>query len=220
VLDHQATEDAIAAARAAAQQTTMNQFANFSQQRNFALATATTDWVLFIDPDERATPALCDEIVGVIARKGAAAWRVPRRNVLFGREVRHTGWWPDYQTRLFRRAGAKYDELRKVHEVPAVDGETYTLLNPLIHYNYRSWGQFYKKQRSYAPLEAQALYSGGTRARLRSLLGQPAREFHRRFVQYEGWRDGLLGLALSAAMALYRFEVYRQLFKIQRSGVE
>jgi hypothetical protein len=143
---------------------------------------------------------------------------VPRRNFLFGREVRNTGWWPDYQIRLFRRVGVRYDEARKVHELPLIEGETCTLLNPLIHYNYRTWKQFVDKQRAYAPLEAQALYAGGNRARLKSLLGQPVREFFRRFVQYNGWRDRLTGLALSLAMAAYKFEVYRQLLKLQGKG--
>lgn len=217
VLDHQADDPTIAVAQSTAERAVMNRFDNFSQQRNFALDTATTDWVFFIDADERATPALCEEIIEVTGRNSAGAWRVPRRNFLFGKEVRNTGWWPDYQTRLFFREGTRYDESRKVHEFPVIEGETHTLLNPLIHYNYRSWRQFIKKQRAYAPLEAQALYNDGTRARLRSLIGQPLREFVRRFLQYKGWRDGLLGLALSLAMSVYKFEVYRQLRKLART---
>jgi glycosyltransferase involved in cell wall biosynthesis len=218
VLDHQADEETADAARRVADQVVTNIFENFARQRNFALDTAATEWVFFIDPDERASPDLCEEIIRVINRNTCGAWQVPRRNFLFGREVRNTGWWPDYQIRLFRRDGVRYDEARKVHELPLIKGEACTLLNPLIHYNYRTWKQFVDKQRAYAPLEAQALYAGGNRARLKSLLGQPVREFFRRFVQYNGWRDGFMGLALSLAMAAYKFEVYRQLHKIQGSG--
>jgi glycosyltransferase involved in cell wall biosynthesis len=218
VLDHQADEATAAAAHRAAERVVTNRFEHFAGQRNFALSYADTEWVFFIDADERATPELCGEIARAITGRECGAWRVPRQNIFFGREVRHTGWWPDYQVRLFRRAGTRYDETRKVHELPTLDGETCTLLNPLVHYNYRSWGQFIEKQRGYAPLEAQALYAGGARARPRSLVGQPAREFWRRFVQYRGWKDGLLGLALSVAMSAYKFEVYRRLRALQRSS--
>ena len=220
VLDHDADAATVAAANRAAGRVASNRFENFASQRNFALGLASTDWVFFIDADERATHGLCDEIAQAINTKKCAAWRVPRRNIFFGGEVRHAGWWPDYQVRLFRRQGTHYDEARKVHELPAVPGEICTLLNPLIHYNYRSWRQFIEKQRAYAPLEAQALHAGGHHARLRSLLGQPAREFLRRFVLYQGWKDGLLGFALSLAMAVYKFDVYRRLRRLRHSNQE
>jgi hypothetical protein len=141
---------------------------------------------------------------------------MPRRNFLFGHEMRHTGWWPDYQLRLMRPALSHYDDSRQVHEFPAVTGEIYSLLNPLIHFNYASWGQFISKQRAYAPLEAAALYSEGVRARPVSLIGQPLRELHRRLVTYHGWRDGNQGILLSIAMAVYRFDVYRRLLQLNR----
>lgn len=213
VLDHQADTATSQVARTVAQRVLTNTFENFASQRNFALSQASTDWVLFIDPDERATPELCGEIVRRLDGT-CNAWRVPRRNLLFGHEVRYTGWWPDYQIRLMRREGTHYNEARKVHEVPVISGEVCPLMNPLIHFNYRTWRQFIAKQRSYAPLEAQALHAEGTQAHLRSLIGQPVREFARRFFQYQGWRDSLLGLALSLAMAAYKFEVYRQLRKL------
>jgi glycosyltransferase involved in cell wall biosynthesis len=191
-------------------------FENFSRQRNYALELAQTDWVLFIDADERLTPALCSEIATVVERGLGAGWQIPRRNFLFGREMRHTGWWPDYQVRLIRPSVSHYDDTRHVHEFPIVSGETYTLLNPLIHFNYESWAQFFSKQRAYAPLEAQALYNDGVRARPRSLLGQPLRELQRRFITYQGWRDGIQGLALSIAMAVYKADVYRRLLAEDR----
>jgi hypothetical protein len=130
--------------------------------------------------------------------------------------MRHTGWWPDYQVRLIRPSVSHYDDTRHVHEFPVVSGETYTLLNPLIHFNYENWAQFFSKQRTYAPLEAQALYNDGVRARPRSLLGQPLRELQRRFITYQGWRDGIQGLALSIAMAVYKADVYRRLLAEDR----
>ncbi len=191
-------------------------FENFSRQRNYALGLAETDWLLFIDADERLTPALCDEIATILRRGSGAGWRVSRRNFLFGHEMRHTGWWPDYQLRLIRPALSHYDDSRQVHEYPVVTGEVYALLNPLIHFNYANWGQFISKQRTYAPLEAAALHGEGVRARARSLIGQPLRELHRRLITYHGWRDGLQGIALSIAMVLYRFDVYRRLRRLDQ----
>ena len=107
-----------------------------------------------------------------------------------------------------------------MHEFPIISGDTCTLLNPLVHFNYDTWAHFIQKQRSYAPLEAQALFQEGRRARPRSFVGQPLREFKRRFFDYQGYRDGMTGFALSVAMALYRAETYRRLGLLQRDSAE
>jgi glycosyltransferase involved in cell wall biosynthesis len=218
VLDADADAQTTEVARQVAERVEMSPFVSFSAQRNRALEFASTEWVFFIDADERCTSELAQEISRALTRTDCDAFRVSRRNILFGHEVRHTGWWPDYQLRLLRRSRARYDEMRQVHEFPQVEGEICTLLEPLIHFNYGTWGQFFRKQRSYGPLEARALYDLGQRARPRSLLGQPLREFKRRFFDYKGYRDGLLGLALSIAMAVYRADISRRLLQMQREA--
>jgi (heptosyl)LPS beta-1,4-glucosyltransferase len=220
LLDEEADDVTAEVARHVAGHVASSHFVNFSAQRNRALELVDTEWVFFIDADERCTEPLAREIANAVKRNDCSAFRLPRRNFFFGREVRHTGWWPDFQTRLLRRACVHYDESREVHEYPTVDGAICTLLNPLIHFNYESWKQFIEKQRAYAPLEARALYEAGHRARPRSFIGQPLREFKRRFFDYRGYRDGLLGLALSTAMSVYRAETYRQLRRIQSSRRE
>lgn len=216
VLDRRADDATKQAAEEVADHVITSEFVNFSAQRNRALDNTSGEWLFFIDPDERMTPALAKEIEQSIGEDEAAAYRVPRRNIIFGYEVRHTGWSPDYQIRLMRRESCRYDEAQAVHEVPIVHGETGTLHEPLIHFNYESWGQFLSKQRSYAKHEAGALYTSGLRATPKSMLGQPLREFKRRFFDYRGYMDGTLGLSLSFAMMLYKAEAYRQLWLLQR----
>jgi glycosyltransferase involved in cell wall biosynthesis len=216
LLDSRADEATEHVARSVADHVARNTFVNFSKQRNHALDLATGAWVFFIDPDERPTPALAKEIEAALQRDQYAAYRVPRRNIFFGREVRHTGWWPDYQVRLLKRDRCRYDESREVHEFPIVGGETGTFSQPLVHYNYDTWGQFFRKQWLYTRHDARALHAAGRRARPRSLIGQPLRELKRRFIDYKGYKDGLLGLALSIAMALYTAETYRQLLRLRR----
>ncbi|HVG00425.1 MAG TPA: glycosyltransferase family 2 protein [Chloroflexia bacterium] len=214
VLDTDADTTTAGIAHRVAQTVLSHKFDNFARQRNFALDAVTTEWVFFIDADERMTRPLAGEVAACAHDWTHAAYRVPRRNILFGKEVRHTGWWPDHQVRLLQTAGCRYDETRGVHEVPQVQGSIGTLSNPLIHFNYETWGQFVSKQRSYAPLEAQALHAAGQEARLRSFLGQPAREFKRRFVDYQGYKDGALGLGLSLAMSAYKFLTYWHLYRL------
>jgi glycosyltransferase involved in cell wall biosynthesis len=179
-------------------------FDNFAAQRDAALGLATGDWVLFVDADERVTPLLRDEVLATLAQpdRRRGFW-IPRHNYLLGRVIRHAGWYPDYQLRLLERRAAHFDPLRPVHELALVDGPLGHLREPLVHFNYRSLGEFVDKQERYCGLEADRWLARFGRPRLRALAGQPAREFWRRYVTLAGYREGPLGLVLSGLLAFY-----------------
>ncbi len=180
-------------------------FTGFASQRNAALDLVDQPWVLFLDADERITPALRREIREAIqqAPDNIAGYWVPRRNWMFGRELQGGGWWPDYQLRLLRHGRARYQTGREVHEVVDLDGDAGWLTEPLRHLNYDSIAEFREKQLRYARLRVDVLHAEGKHPRNRTFVGQPVREFGRRFVSLGGYRDGLLGLFLATSMAWY-----------------
>ncbi len=219
LLDDRTSDDTARLAEAAGARVKISHFVNFSAQRNRALQAAGGDWVLFLDADERLTPALIAEIKQRLAaptlsqpppvgEESLAGYWIARRNYMFGHWVRHAGWYPDYQLRLLRRSAALYDESREVHELAQLSGPDAKLREPLIHYNYETWAQFRAKQRYYTAFEARILYQQGQRARLRNFVLQPLREFCRRYISLKGWKDGRLGLALSLAMGWYEWRKY------------
>ena len=189
-------------------------FRNYADQRNAALDQVTGDWVFFLDADERATPELAEEIRRVIAQEDRVGWWVPRRNYIWGKWIKHAGWSPDYQLRLLRRGRARYDPAREVHEVVVLDGAEGYLENPLTHYNYQTLGQFMRKQERYMAYEVQILHKQGVRTRLYKFASQPLKEFWRRYVTLEGYKDGMHGLVLSALMGYYMFRAYQHLRKL------
>jgi glycosyltransferase involved in cell wall biosynthesis len=190
-------------------------FDNYAQQRNYALSAVSTDWVLFVDADERATPELAAEVRS--AMKGPIrAWEVPRHNYIFGRLTLGGGWYPDYQLRLVRRGFAQYE--RPVHEIGVVDGPVGRLSQPLIHLNYQDVAHFRRKQRAYVKVDAYALYQRGVRPRPYTPLLQPMRQFWWRFVSLRGYRDGLHGLRLSLFMAYYEWRKVRELQRLWDGG--
>lgn len=209
VFDSFSQDETVPLAQAAGAQVQQSPFANYAQQRNAALAAVQSDWVFFVDADERGTPALGAEIRQVIAARPEMGWYVPRYNYIFGRLTKATGWFPDYQLRLFKHGRVHYE--RPVHEVAVVDGEIGYLQQPLIHYNYRDVAQFHAKQRAYSTYEATILHEQGVRPRPHNFLLQPLRHFWWRFVTLHGYKDGLHGLRLSLYMAYYEWVKYRKL---------
>jgi len=210
VLDSFSTDRTVDLARQSGAEVQQRAFSNYAEQRNAALDQIDAEWVFFVDADERATPELAAEVRQAIGAGTAVGWWVPRRNIIWGRWIRHAGWFPDYQLRLLKRGAAHFDPARPVHEVVQLDGPEAWLHNPLTHLNYQTVGQFLRKQDAYAAYEADILLERGVRLRPHSLVLQPLREFWRRYVSLQGFKDGGHGLLLSILMAYYTHVAYHR----------
>ncbi|MBN1201193.1 MAG: glycosyltransferase family 2 protein [Anaerolineae bacterium] len=214
VFEYGSADRTVELAHAAGADVLHNPFENYAQQRDAALDAVEAEWILFIDADERSSPAQAAEIRALIAAGEHNGFWIPRHNYIFGKLTRHTGWYPDYQMRLLRRDKARYDPTRKVHEVVQLDGEPGYLTEPFVHYNYRSFAQFREKQRRYVQYDARILQEQGIRPRPHKFFTQPVRHFIWRFITLRGYRDGLHGLRLSLLMAWYELQKYRHLRRL------
>lgn len=196
---------------------------DFASQRNYGLAKATGEWVLFVDADERVTDELKSEILAQFKAQGSRlkenvdGYRIPRKNKIFGKFLKYTDWYPDYQLHLFKKDKGKY--VRKVHEQVKVKGEAGKLSQPLVHLNYDSLDQFLQKNYfQYADLEAKRLMENGYKFKWRDLLKQPAGEFLRRFFACRGYKDGLHGLVASILVSFATFVVYAKIWEKEGFG--
>jgi glycosyltransferase involved in cell wall biosynthesis len=177
--------------------------------KNYGFTKAENEWILNLDADERVTTGLREEIEKILkSSTDITAFSIPRKNIIFGKWIRHTGWYPDLQTRLFRRGKAKFPEVH-VHEQIKVDGEISELTSPLDHESYASVMEFLLKFFTiYAPNEADVLIKDNEyNFSASDFLTRPSSEFINRFYNQKGYKDGLHGLALSLLMAFYHFVV-------------
>ena len=209
VFDSHSEDETAVLAQAAGADLIQSTFENYAQQRNAALAALQTDWVFFVDADERGTPELGAEIRQMMAERPERGWYVPRHNYIFGQLTRGAGWFPDHQLRLFKHGCVRYE--RPVHEIAVVDGAIGYLQQVLIHYNYKDVDHFRAKQRAYTSYDARILYDEGIKPKPRNFVLQPLRHFYWRFVTLEGYKDGLHGLRLSLYMTYYEWVKYRKL---------
>lgn len=218
VFDSFSSDDTVAIAQAQGADILQHEFENFAEQRNAALDAVNemTDWVLFVDADERISDALAAEIREKINYGAFAGFRLPRHNYIFGVLTKGAGWYPDYQTRLLRVGQAQYDRRKPVHEVVQLFGDLGTIRSPIIHHNYVDLAQFKRKQASYSDIDARSLFAQGMKPRPHTLLSQPLRHFYWRFITLRGYRDGWHGLRLSLLMAWYEYYKYRTLAALWR----
>ncbi|MBK9123446.1 MAG: glycosyltransferase family 2 protein [Chloroflexi bacterium] len=219
VFDSGSTDRTAEIAREAGATVIQRTFDNYANQRNAALDAVadSSDWVLFVDADERVTSALADAVRRAVDQGPAyAGWRIARHNYIFGKLTLGAGWYPDYQTRLLRPDAAHYDPERKVHEVVQLDGPLGTIDEPFVHINYTRFDQFVAKQQRYTAYEARILYEQGVRPKPHNFILQPLRHFRWRFFTLKGYRDGLHGLRLCVLMAWYELRKYQMLASLWR----
>jgi hypothetical protein len=195
VFDDSSTDHTVEIAQARGARVLQHALENFAAQRNAALAAVEARWILFVDSDERATPALADEVRRVIRYDGKlarAGWWIPRHNYMIGHRMRGGGWYPDYQLRLLRRGQARYDPAHPVHEIVILDGEAGYLENALLHYNYNTLAEFRHKMAA-LDLREHAL------ARVLAALCHAARLPGSRVRPAVLWPDGLVHLCVLLA---------------------
>ncbi len=88
--------------------------------RNFALGKANGEWVLILDADEEISEFLAKKIKEIIAKPRADYFRLPRKNIVFGKWLKYSRWWPDYNIRLFKKGKVLWTEV--IHSVPLTTG--------------------------------------------------------------------------------------------------
>jgi glycosyltransferase involved in cell wall biosynthesis len=180
--------------------------AGFGEQKDFAVAQATSPWVLSLDADEEVTPALRAAIEAAVAAPGPyVGFRMPRLTSYLGRFIRHCGWYPSPVLRLFRRGHGRFTAAL-VHEELVVDGPVGDLGEDLLHHSYDTLADHVRKLLVYTAYDARTLERRGVRlgplAAPWWLVVRPAATFVRKYVVQRGFREGWHGFVLSAMAAL------------------
>ena len=217
VIDSGSTDGTVDIARRLANNVIVREWPGYAAQKEFAAAQASHDWILSIDADERVSEALASEIRAVLAAEPReAAFRIPRMTRHFGRWLRTTDAYPDYQVRLYDRRRARWKPLQ-VHESVSADGPVGTLRNDLLHEGDDTIDARKEKLRHYAELSAREMHAKGRRGGAMSLLLHPPAAFLRSYVLRRGFLDGAAGFRVSWLQAYY---VYKKFEFLRTQNVE
>lgn len=183
---------------------------DFSAQRNFALEHVDTEWVLYLDADERLDDKLVSEIKAVLESGVPAMYRFIRQNSAFGRDFKYGVLRPDSVVRLFPKSKVRWQG--KVHERSVSDLPVVTLNGYLKHYTYRTFEQYVQKMNQYSTIGAQNYHDKHKKV---SIIGdfflRPAFAFFKMYVLKKGFLEGWLGFVLCLSYANYTLNKYVKL---------
>lgn len=190
---------------------------NFSDWRNFGLKNAKSDWILYIDADERVTPKLKKELETII-NIGAADknfYAVPRKNIILGKEFHFGGQSPDYVKRLFKR-----EELKgwkgELHEEPVIKGQIGHLKNKILHIKHEDFTEMVEKTNLWSDIEAKLMFEAGhPPMNVVRFLSAISREFGKRMIVQTAFLDGPEGIVYALYQVFSRFVSYTKLWELQ-----
>ena len=181
----------------------------FHINKNIAIDTATKDWVLQMDADERISPALAKEIKTSTADSEFNGYWIPRKNYFLGRFLTKGGQYPDYTLRLYRRGKGRLPA-KDVHEQADVQGEVGYLKNNLLHYRDLSFTKYLEGLNRYTDLISTQIKQAGVMVNpitfLNYMVVKPGWWFLMTYFRHKGFVDGFPGFVFALFSSL-RFPI-------------
>jgi len=172
-------------------------------QKNSAADKAAQLWILGLDADEEVSPLLRDEIRRAIIEPGDhTAFCFPRCTNFCGRWIRHGDWYPDRQTRLWRKGRARWGGVDP-HDKLIVQGRVGNLRSDLLHYNAETIDRQIAKISSYSEAFARDAVAHNRDASGSDVVLRPLWRFLRSYFFRLGFLDGWQGGYIAWMTAFY-----------------
>lgn len=211
VVDTESTDNTVRVAKSLGAKVFLHKKVSYVEPvRNFAVSKASNEWVLVLDADETLSESLTKKIKEIKKTSEADYYRIPRKNIILGKWMKHTRWWPDYNIRLFKKGFVVWSE--EIHKVPVTKGKGADLPDTedlaIIHNNYKNIDDYLDKMLRYTKIQSDELIRNGYKFEFTDVVKKPVSEFLSRYFAGQGYKDGLHGLALSSLQAFSELVLY------------
>jgi len=213
VVDSESTDRTVELAKQFTDKIFIRKWEGYVPQKRYALSLASNEWILSLDADERITPELKEEILK-LAPGDYSGFKIRRKNFLLKKEITSCGWEKDYQLRLMRKENASFSD-RLVHEKFIVEGKVETLTNPMMHYTFSSFSEYFSKINYYSSLKAQELFTKKKRVGAWTIFSHTISAFFAFFIIRRGFKDGVYGLIISLLHSVSTMMNYVKLWELQ-----
>ncbi len=220
VIDNGSTDETVTLAKKHGARVVSAKEMNFSELRNRGKEETHGEWILYVDADEIVTPALRDEIQGLVRLFDrvtfAQSYFIKRKNIYLG----HLWPYQDKMKRLFwRNALTRWNG--ELHETATVTGSVGTLQNPLIHTTHRTLEEMVAKTNEWSKIEAKLRLDAQHPTVVPwRLLRVMATAFFDPFIRQGGWRAGTIGWIESIYQAFSIFITYAKLWELQNKDTK
>jgi glycosyltransferase involved in cell wall biosynthesis len=216
VIDSNSTDKTVEIAKELGAKVVVQPWLGFAKQKQFAVNQATNDWIFSLDADEIVSNELATEINKLKNINNlASGFRIPRLSFYMNQPIRHCGWYPDTQIRLFNRTNAKWKNVL-IHESIEVDGKINNLRGDIHHYSVENAGHHHKMiGERYAPLSAQQMFANGRKTSRFKVKTIGIITFLQVYLLKLGFLDGFPGFCIARFAAHHAFLKHLLLWEMQ-----
>lgn len=219
IVDSDSSDKTVEIARKFTDKIFYREFKGFKDKHEYADSLTTGDWIFWIDADERVTPELRDAVLALKKRPDtelADGYEIARKTSYLDRWIKHSGWYPDYQMRLYRKDKSYWDGVAP-HQTARVRGRVEKLEGEFLHYTKRSLGEHAVVTDSYATLAAEHLVDNGRSVGALGIFANAVAAFFRTFIFKQGFRDGVPGLIIAGFTAYGVFLKYAKVWELNNT---
>ncbi|OGG11615.1 hypothetical protein A2Z00_04540 [Candidatus Gottesmanbacteria bacterium RBG_13_45_10] len=215
VIDNASTDKTVQIAKTHGAKVIVAKEKDFSILRTIGLRHATGEWIVYVDADERVTPALKEELLRIVKSEHTnqpKGYYMKRNNFYLGKR------WPcqDKMQRFFYRKSLK-SWFGALHETAIVDGDVGVLHAPLDHFTHRTLEEMVAKTNVWSVSEARLRFQGGHPPIVWwRLLRVMMTGFGDSFFRQGGWRAGTVGWIESIYQGFSMFITYAKLWEMQQ----
>lgn len=200
VVDSGSTDRTEALAREQGAAFFSREWSSYGEQKNFAAECAKNEWILSIDADEELSSELKTSLLKwKNTQPKFPVYEVARKTWYLGAWIQHSGWYPDFQRRLYNRDEARFSGI--IHESVRFMGPPGRLHGDLLHYTVRTFEEHQAKVEKYSQLAAQQLHWEGKRSWRPALLVATPWRWLNTFILHGGFLDGYRGLLIARMAA-------------------
>jgi glycosyltransferase involved in cell wall biosynthesis len=215
IVDSDSTDKTVEIARRYTDKIFNREFRGYKDKHEFADSKATGDWIFWIDADERVTDELrksIEKLKNSNEKDLSDGFRIARKTLYMGRWIKHSGWYPDYQMRLYRKSASFWDGVSP-HETARVKGKIDTLNGEFLHYTKRNLSEHHRVLDSYTTLAAEYKIKNGEKVGGLGIFFNAIAAFIRTFILKQGFRDGIQGLIIAMFTAYSVFLKYAKVWE-------
>lgn len=216
VVDSFSSDRTVEIAEACGAKVIRRNFKGFTDQKNFAVESASYDHIISLDADEVLSEELQQEVLKAKDNWKYDGYAMNRLTNYCGQWIKHCGWHPEWKLRLFdRRKGSWKGDL--IHESLEIKGKTAKLNGVLLHYSYPTISSHITQTEKFTNIASLEAYRKGKKVNpVFHIIFYPYLFFIKKYFIQNGYRDGYYGFVICAISAFGKMLKYIKLNEYYR----
>ncbi len=191
-----------------------HKFEGYIEQKNYALSTATNDYILSLDGDEALSEELKSSIIKIKQNWTCDGYYSNRLNNYCGQWIKHSDWYPDKKLRLFKKGSGEWKGINP-HDSYTLkkNKKEGKLKGDLLHWIYRDYKEHKQKVDNFSTIAAEAYFKLGIKSSIFKIFFRPSWAFFKSYFLRLGFLDGKNGFRICKQTFRVTYLKYKKLYK-------